>query len=221
MRHAMLAGSYQGSLGRYQQNRISTQGAGMRNAALHSALSRTGMSGLGDLCSDGWGALLGAGVAAVGGAFSAYGNQQRQMPEELRQSQDPLRPIQQAGQSNTAYQRDVAAWEQQIQQRERQRIEWREGNTRVDAGFAMAGDGMTAGANAFAAGCQARQQNQANAQNAAGFEAQFGAGATGGGLGPGAGAAAGTAGSQIAGIDTTTLLIIGAVAVGAIVLLRK
>jgi hypothetical protein len=212
MRHAMLAGSYQGSLGRYHQNTISAQGAGMRTAALHSALGRTGISGLGDLCQDGWMQFATGLISGAGSALTAYGNQTAQMPAELRQSNDPLRPIQREGQTDANYARQVAVWEQDVQRRNQLRDEWQAGNTRVDQGWAAVGTGATTAADSFRSGCAARQQNQANASNTAGFEQQFGRGATTSPPPPPA---------ESKGIDTTTLIVIGAVALGAVVLLRK
>lgn len=164
----MLAGSYQGSLGRYRQNTISAQGAGMRTAALHSALGRTGFSGLGDICSDGWGALIGATVEGIGGAFSAYGGQEVTRDGKRQQN---------------------------------------------DAGFAAVGQGMSTAADSFESACAARRQSQANAQNTQQFEQRFGSGA--GATTPPPPPA------ESKGIDTTTLIVIGAVALGAFVLLRK
>jgi len=170
MRHATLAGSYQGSLGRYRQNTISTHGASMRSAALHSALGRSGFSGLGDICSDGWGALIGATVEGIGTAVGTYGS--RQVTRDGQQQQN-------------------------------------------DAGFAAVGQGMTTAANSFESACAARRQSQANAQNTSQFEERFGGGGGGGG------ATLPPPPAESKGIDTTTLVIIGAVALGAVVLLRK
>jgi len=220
MRNALLAGSYQGSLGRYHQNVISAQGSGIREAAVRSVLRSTGISGLsggiGDICNDDATTIFSSLLSGAGTALSAYGSAARQLPESLRASNDPLRPIRQPGQTTAQYNAQIETWQQTIQRREAQRAEFTSVST--DAGFAQLGSGLTSATNSLNTACAQRQQ-QSTPSAGSSFDATFGGG------GGGAGAAytpppppperAGTS------IDTTTLLIIGGVALAAVLLLRK
>jgi hypothetical protein len=217
-RHALSAGSYLGSLGRYHQQNVSAEGASVRDAAVRSTLRSVGISGLGagvgDLCSDDGFTIASLLVGAAGSALTSYGGAAVQMPENLRASSDPQRPLRTPTESESAYNYRVQYWQQQIEQRDRLRQEWTSQNQVQDSGWNMVGQAATGAAAGFQSACAARQQNNAQAQNQ--FESTFGPGGSGGAAPPPPPPA-----ETKSTIDTTTLLIIGGVALAAIVLLRK